>query len=674
MKIFLGSLEHDWEKVGTWAFPLGVASVAAYLFKFYPKTEIKLFKSPAEIISAIKAEKPTVVGLSYYCWVNQLNKRIFEITKQYSPDTLTVGGGPEFSSLNANEEGAKKFFSKHQDCDAFVVDSGEIGFKNIIDKFLKCDLDLNKFRQQTIAGCLVNNIFNENAVQIGGLIDGFVNLDSIPSPYLSGLLDEFFNQPYIPIIETNRSCPYECAFCAWGKKSKRVTTFSKERVILEIEYIGQRCTKTKILELADANFGLFPRDADIADKIYECSQKYSYPGYVDICWNKSNPELLLKIIKKFGKLTKYCASMQTLHQPTLDVVKRKNISWSELLKLHQELKKAELGMSTELILGLPLETKESHIETNKRMMDLETEIFNYNLHLLPGTVLDSQESRNRFVRRTAWRLFDMSFGIYEGRKVFDAEENVMETSTMSMADLRSFRFIHFLIQFMWSKKWYYDFLNLFKKINVHPLEVILRASQIITSPEHEINELYKDFSRDHNLELFDTKEELFDYWRREENFARLRSGDYGKLNYLYTYKILLEKQPAFNDFLYQVAKKIFSEAATKQSDLFLKQCQNVLDFSNNLQINLTNDDFIRSKIKMFEFDILTWRLSGHKDDLPCGNFQYEFYLSDTQESLIKSLFDQYKSHSKNLSLRKMSEQIAPENLFYQVRNLNKINL
>lgn len=671
LKIYLAALEHDWEKVGTWVMPLGVACVGSYLKKFYPnEIEIKLFKKPTELIQAIKSDKPDLVGLSYYCWVKQLNKQVFEIVKEYSPATLTVGGGPEFSSLNANTEGALEFFTKQRACDVFVVDSGEIGFKNVVDGFIECGLDVAKIKRATISGCLVNNLKENNAIQVGELLAGLNNLDDIPSPYLNGMLDEFFAETYIPIIETNRSCPYECAYCAWGKKSKRVMQFSTERVLAEIEYISQRCNKTKMLEFADANFGLFPRDELIAEKVYECHEKFGYPGYVDICWNKSNPTLLLKIIKKFHGLTKYCAAMQTLHQPTLEEVKRRNISWLELLKMTEELKKDRLSLSTELILGLPLETKESHVETNRRMMDLGTEIFNYNLHLLPGTVLDTKESRKKFVRRTAWRLFDMSYGVYDGKKIFDAEENVIETSTMIMDDLRAFRFVHFLIQFMWSRKWYYDYLHLFKQIKIHPMDVIMEIAFLIKNEIGEMSNVYASFSQDHELELFDSEQALYDYWSEEKNFERLRSGDYGKLNYLYTYKILLEHASAFNDFLYVLAERLWKKEAFGK-DNFLEQCREILDFSNNLKFDLSvAGRWISDKTKIFHYDLLSWRNNGYPDEIVGGDFCYEFYLPEKQLNLITSLFKQYDSHSSNLTLRKMSEQVSPENLFYQVRKIN----
>ena len=69
---------------------------------------------------------------------------------------------------------------------------------------------------------LVNNVENnkgiilnkcKNHIHVGENIGTLDDLNEIPSPYLSGMLDEFFEDRWMPVLETNRSCPYRCTLC-----------------------------------------------------------------------------------------------------------------------------------------------------------------------------------------------------------------------------------------------------------------------------------------------------------------------------------------------------------------------------------------------------------------------------------------------------------------------------
>ena len=73
-------------------------------------------------------------------------------------------------------------------------------------------------------------------------------------------------------------------------------------------------------------------------------------------------------------------------------------------------------------------------------IDLDFEIWNYNLHLLPGTEMDHEESRKKYIKKTGWRLHDNAYGIYQGEKIFEGQETVTETNTLSVEDFRYFRF------------------------------------------------------------------------------------------------------------------------------------------------------------------------------------------------------------------------------------------
>ena len=69
-------------------------------------------------------------------------------------------------------------------------------------------------------------------------------MDWLPSPFQKGLADEFFEDGLGCMIETNRGCPFHCTFCVWGAQdtNSKVTQFSVNRVIKDLEYIKKRLT------------------------------------------------------------------------------------------------------------------------------------------------------------------------------------------------------------------------------------------------------------------------------------------------------------------------------------------------------------------------------------------------------------------------------------------------
>ena len=101
--------------------------------------------------------------------------------------------------------------------DYAVFYEGEIPFCNIIKKtllFKEENRDLRLLRQEAIDG---TRALYENEFITGGRVPLIGNLDSIPSPYLSGVFDELLRNPVLmPMIQKTRGCPYECVFCVSG--------------------------------------------------------------------------------------------------------------------------------------------------------------------------------------------------------------------------------------------------------------------------------------------------------------------------------------------------------------------------------------------------------------------------------------------------------------------------
>ena len=676
MKIFLGDLVHDWEKVSLWTFPLNVGYIATYARAKAPEPlEVRLFKRPEAMITAIRSERPDVVALAHYVWNTNLNHLVFAIARDANPSVLNVGGGPCFTSHNAHEVGARRFFARTPACDAYVVNQGERGFAELVLRFLDLGGDVARLRRDSVPGSLVNDLVARDRVHVGESLDPIRDLDEIPSPYLSGLLDSFFDEPFVPILETNRSCPYRCTFCAWGIGTGKLATFSDDRVLAEIDYLGRNCIKSQNLFIADANFAVLERDARFARRLHENRDRYGFPGHVCVQWNKTRPDRVMNVAREFQGMSEVGASMQSLNAGVLKAVKRTNLSLDTVAGMIGQLRAegVDVPLFTELILGLPHETWDSHLEANKKLVDLGAEVINYNLHLLPGTEMDAPDSRQSFFRRTGYRLHDNAFGIYDGVPVFEGQEVVLETSTMSLDELRSFRFIHFLIQFMWSRRWYHDYLELMRGAGVHPIDMIVRITRAFAADSGEMGEIYRRFKADHDLENFETFESLAAFWSRPENMERLRSGEYGKLNYVYTFDIVLDHYDAFNQFLAAVTREAVADLGLDDDEAVIEQVREVLEFTRDLRISITDslDAVVATKRRSFTHDLVAWRQNGYRGRpariSTSGRFEFEFYLPDTQRAYLEHQLEQYRSHNRNLTMRKMSEYTDPNDFQYKVR-------
>ncbi|MDB2359038.1 radical SAM protein [Candidatus Pelagibacter bacterium] len=545
MKIFFGDIVHTWNKKGFWTSPLNIGYVSSYSNKMLKDDGIeisfKLFKNPQLLLDAIRDEKPNIVALSHYVWNAEINRVIFDYTKSILPDCLTVGGGPQFTNHNYNESEAKKFFYKNNNLDFYILNQGEKGFYQLAKKFYESNLRINDLKEQKNPGMLTNDLKNNNNIYIGEDIGPLNDLNEIPSPYLTGLLDSFFEGFYVPIIETNRSCPYRCTFCAWGIGTQKLLRFNEDRVKEEIQYIAKRTKHTGSLYIADANFSILERDVDFAREIYKQHVQVGYPNFVIVQWNKTRPDRVARVAKEFKQITQVGASMQSFDEDVLKAIKRKNLSLDQINGLINDLKQfsAQENTFSELIIGLPNETKESHLDANRKLIDMGFEINNYNLHLLPGTEMSGKESRDKYFKKTGWRLYDNGYGIYNNQLVIEGEEVVTETKTLSVDDFKYFRFFHFLQQMMWGKKWYYEYLIFLKRNNIHPVDVI---NEIINQCKQDKNNamhiVYNNFIWDYTeAESFSTFNELKNFWSKPHNLERLRNGEYGKLNSLYTFEV-----------------------------------------------------------------------------------------------------------------------------------------
>lgn len=295
-----------------------------------------------------KLSHSDVVGFSCYIWNKKYNLKLAQRLKEINPLIKIIFGGPEITITKTD------VFKTYPFIDIIVKKEGEYTFKDLLE---------NIDAPENVAGLLVNKFGNR--VDTGESVR-IENLDTIPSPYLSGIFDKLIKENpdvrWSVTLESNRGCPYQCTFCDWGSLTyNKIKKFDLERVLNEIEWIGKN--KCGYLYLADANFGVFPeRDLTIAQKIVEVQKKYGYPDGWNNNYAKNQKKSVLEIakfLKDSGSDGMFQLSLQSLDTHTLKTIKRTNMEINKAREIFEECDRYNIPVSTELILGLPGETLDS---------------------------------------------------------------------------------------------------------------------------------------------------------------------------------------------------------------------------------------------------------------------------------------------------------------------------
>ena len=171
---------------------------------------------------------------------------------------------------------------------------------------------------------------------------------------------EFKSTDVIAVWETNRGCPFKCSYCDWGSSTmSKVRRFDMERVRSEAEWFGKM--HVSFVMLADANFGMLPRDVDITDLLIESNGRHGYPRYLSYNTAKNNPERTVQIARKLvssGLAASHILSVQHTDLDVLTATERANISVEQQVEVVRQLLADDVPIYVQLILGIPGDTYE----------------------------------------------------------------------------------------------------------------------------------------------------------------------------------------------------------------------------------------------------------------------------------------------------------------------------
>lgn len=338
--------------------------------------------------------RPGIYLFSNYIWSSARNLHHSALVKEGNPHSVTIHGGGDTPKYDDDLE---RFYAEHPHVDITVHGEGEDTFVHLLEALRghvgEGPPDLRPL--EAVPGLSFR--LGDRVVRTGSR-ERIADLDTIPSPFLDGTYDGFLPAgggfSASVTIETNRGCPYGCTFCDWGSATlSRIRKFDLERVFAELEWVARNGFK---IALGDANFGVFKRDVEIAEKIAALKSEYGHPTSVGINYAKNTVKHLAQIIEIFtevGILADGKVSLQTFDEDTLLTIRRKNIKLEKYHDLSVEFRRNRLPMSVDMMMGLPGATPAAFRDDLQKSVNRNVPTYIHNTVLLPNSPMNEPSYR-----------------------------------------------------------------------------------------------------------------------------------------------------------------------------------------------------------------------------------------------------------------------------------------
>jgi radical SAM superfamily enzyme YgiQ (UPF0313 family) len=346
---------------------------------------------------------PDVLGLSLYPWNAAYSLAVAERARASHPDCLIIVGGP---AVPRRPQNARRFLDDNPAIDVLVFSEGEVAFRQL----LRAHTDGSPFTH--IGGIAIARGLGDTEHIFTSPPERVHEFSPTASPYLDGTFDEvmrrYGDRLSMALCETNRGCPFSCTFCDWSL-TKHVVEFPIERVHAELQWATDR--GFRLVMMADANFGIRPRDADIARYIASLRAKTGSPSSFYYYLTKNDHARNLEVIDILHEADIGCwvgLAVQDFDDHVLESVKRDNIQSGESMKLREICGDRDIPTFNELMLGLPGQTYDSFTRTVAEAMPglPRHDFVLYLCRMIDNTELGDPASREQFAietRRCKWK-------------------------------------------------------------------------------------------------------------------------------------------------------------------------------------------------------------------------------------------------------------------------------
>lgn len=311
--------------------------------------------------------EPDVLGVSVTCWNARAVFDVCRIVGQVRPECAIVLGGPEVGPI------AEDVLRAHPAVHAIVRGEGEAAFADLLHALAGGSKAWRVDGVTTRKGDEVVSTPDRSLIQ---------DLDSIPSPYLAGVMQPLDGGAY---LETYRGCPHRCSYCFEGKGYGRIRSFSDARIAAEIDAVAT-APGVRSFSFIDPVFNLTSeRLAKLSGWLAPYAARGARLHTIEVDMERIDDEAAA-LLRTAG-IASVETGPQTVAPASLEVCHR----GFDPVRFERGVRACRAhGISVEcdLIAGLPAEDAYDFLAGLRFALDLDPGIVQSStLHVLPGTEL-----------------------------------------------------------------------------------------------------------------------------------------------------------------------------------------------------------------------------------------------------------------------------------------------
>lgn len=358
--------------------PLGPAYLASYAQKHLGKNKIKFQMISDNFENKILEAKPDILGISCVSQNYNLAKNLAKFSKEAGIQYCFIGGS--HISLYPN--------SLDSNIDIGIIGEGEATFAELMKLFI----EKRCFEMKNLISVKGIAYWDNGNVRLTSCRKLIEPLDEIPMPDRN-LFKIDKNDAY---MFSSRGCPYRCIFCASSRLWKKTRFHSADYVFNEIKELVCKYGVKRINFYDD----LFIADRQRIKKLVCLLKKENFDKKVQFqvsCRANLVDDEICLLLKQMN-VEGIGLGLESGSPKILKYLKGNSVTAKDNFRAVETIKKHKLSCVGSFVIGAPIDTKETILETLSFIKKSKIDKFNvYCLTPFPGTPIWEYAVKNNLL-------------------------------------------------------------------------------------------------------------------------------------------------------------------------------------------------------------------------------------------------------------------------------------